>query len=152
MIAHHGLEARFVLHPASRDTASLYRDATCAVIPSDIEPFSMVAIEAAAHARPVIATRSGGPDDIVLDGETGLLIDIGNVDSLADAMLTIIRDIAKAARMGEAARAHFQTEYAPDAVIPRYEALIDAAHDTPLGERRRLAQVAARYFMSRHEP
>lgn len=150
LVAQHGLESCFTLHPASRETTALYQAATCAVVASDIEPFSMVAIEAAAHRRPVIATRSGGPDDIVIDGETGVLIDTGDVAALANAMLAVIRDPSRAARMGEAAQARFEALYAPSAVIPVYEALLDVVIAEKHSARRRLAQPAARYFMTKH--
>lgn len=151
LIASSQVESIVTLHPAEPQTAALYRAATCAVVPSDIEPFSMVAIEAAAQARPVIATRSGGPDGIVIDGETGYLVEIGDADGLAAAMLAVVRDPARAARMGDAAYAHFTATYAPPAVMPAYEAILDAALAVDGGERRQLGQVAARSFMTRHE-
>lgn len=151
MIEQRGLGEVFKLFPAQSETAAIYREATCAVVPSDIEPFSMVCIEAAAHGRPVIATRSGGPQDIVADGETGFLIETGDAGALADAMLRITGNPAMTTRMGGNARAHFERYYAPEAVMPQYEAVLDAAISQPSGERRRIGQITARYFMTRHE-
>jgi glycosyltransferase involved in cell wall biosynthesis len=150
-IERHGLGAVFKLYPAQSDTAAIYRDATCAVVPSDIEPFSMVCIEAAAHGRPVIATRSGGPQDIVADGETGFLIETGDSGALADRMLRMLAEPDTAAQMGAAARRRFERDYAPEAVMPQYLAVLDAALSQSSAERRRIGQVAARYFMTRHE-
>lgn len=148
MIAQHQLAARFKLFPPTRATNTIYEQSMCAIVPSDVEPFSMVSIEAAAHARPVIATRSGGPDDIIVDGETGILVNVNDAEMLAAAMLELIRQPVRAAQMGQAARTRFLTHYAPDIVVPNYEALLDEVSATPFGERRRLAQIVARYFMS----
>jgi glycosyltransferase involved in cell wall biosynthesis len=54
------------------------------------EPFGMVIIEAMAMEKPVVATRGGGPLDIVLDGKTGLLVEIKNIDELSRAILNLL--------------------------------------------------------------
>ena len=64
----------------------------------------MVALEAMERARPVIAASIGGLEDLVRDGETGLLVGAGDADSLAEAMLAIAADPAKAVAMGLEAR------------------------------------------------
>jgi glycosyltransferase involved in cell wall biosynthesis len=150
LITQHKLEMRFKLHQPTGDTDSIYQNATCVIVPSDIEPFSMVSIEAAAHARPVIATRSGGPDDIIIDGKTGILIKVNDVEMLAACMLELMRYPDRAAQMGRAAQTRFATHYAPGVVVPNYEALLEEMCVTPFDERRRLAQIVARYFMSSH--
>ena len=74
------------------------------VVPSLGEGFGMVALEAMERARPVIAAAIGGLEDLVRDGETGLLVGPGDADSLAEAMLAIAADPAKAVAMGIEAR------------------------------------------------
>jgi glycosyltransferase involved in cell wall biosynthesis len=74
------------------------------VVPSLGEGFGMVALEAMERARPVIAAAIGGLEDLVRDGETGLLVGPGDADSLAGAMLSIAADPAKAVTMGIEAR------------------------------------------------
>ena len=70
------------------------------VVPSLGEGFGMVALEAMERARPVIAASIGGLEDLVRDGETGLLVPPGDADSLAEAMLALAADPARAAAMG----------------------------------------------------
>lgn len=70
---------------AREDMPALYADANAVVSPSLWESFSVVLIEALACGRPVIATRSGGPEDIVT-ANNGLLVSVGNVTELAAAM------------------------------------------------------------------
>ncbi len=74
------------------------------VVPSLGEGFGMVALEAMERARPVIAASIGGLDDLVREGETGLLVPPGEAEPLAAAMLALAADPARAAEMGVAAR------------------------------------------------
>lgn len=72
----------------SRDDAPrLFRECHVYVMPSRHETFGVVYAEAIASGKPIIATRCGGPEFIV-NAENGLLVDIGDVDGLANAMLT----------------------------------------------------------------
>jgi glycogen(starch) synthase len=79
--------------------------ATVVLIPSLVEGFPQVAIQAAQMGRPVIATRAGGLPEIVLDGQTGLLVEPGDAAALADAMLRTIENPAGTAALGRAALA-----------------------------------------------
>jgi glycosyltransferase involved in cell wall biosynthesis len=65
----------------------------------------MVCLEAMAAERAVIATRGGGSTEIVVDRETGLLVEPGDVDGLACAMTSLAADPALAARFGMNGRA-----------------------------------------------
>jgi glycosyltransferase involved in cell wall biosynthesis len=78
----------------SRDEVSrAYREANCFVLPSLYEAFGVVLIEAMASGLPVIATRSGGPENIV-EAPCGILTEPGNVDTLRDSMAAMIRNYA----------------------------------------------------------
>jgi glycosyltransferase involved in cell wall biosynthesis len=88
------------------------------------EPFGLVALEAMASGRPVIASRIGGLTDIVVDGETGLLVPPGDTDALRGAMARLLADPALRQRFGNAGRqrvARFQAA----TVIPQIERVYD---------------------------
>ena len=68
-----------------------YRESKCLVLPSENETFGVVLIEALSCGIPVIATTSGGPEDIVND-ENGVLVDYGNVNQLARAMIEMSKN------------------------------------------------------------
>jgi glycosyltransferase involved in cell wall biosynthesis len=68
------------------------------------EPFGQVIIEGMAAAKPVIATNGGGVPEIVVDGETGILVPMGDVSALANAMQWMIHHPAEAAQMGNRGR------------------------------------------------
>lgn len=78
---------------------------------SECESFSMTVLEASAAAVPVIATNSGGPAEIILDGETGYLVHVGDEAAAAERMLELARSPEKAFAMGKAAAAHVGTKF-----------------------------------------
>lgn len=82
----------------------LLNDATLVMIPSRTEGFGLVALEAAMMGRPVVATRVGGLPEVVVDGQTGLLVDQGDCSAWAQAILKLFSDHVTATRFGEAAR------------------------------------------------
>ena len=93
------------------------------------EPFGMVLIEAMAARKPVVATRAGGPQDIVDDGETGYLVAPGSKDEMSAAILELIRDPGRARAMGEAgfarARARFGSDRSCRQVMDIYDRLLN---------------------------
>lgn len=86
------------------------------------EPFGIVALEAGAAGKAVLASDVGGLRDIVLDGETGLLVGPGDDAALRAGLERLIGDPAERERMGAAARERVRTVFSPDAVVPRFEA------------------------------
>lgn len=78
---------RWIGAVSREDAPSLFRECHIYVMPSRHETFGVVYAEAIASGKPVIATRCGGPEFIV-NAENGLLVDIGDVNGLAQAMLT----------------------------------------------------------------
>lgn len=72
--------------------------------PSRADTFPRVLFEAGAAGKPVVATRCGGPEEMIRDGETGLLVDVDDVDAMAAAIVSLARDPERRARMGASAR------------------------------------------------
>lgn len=98
------------------------RQADCFVLPSNFETFGVVLIEAMASGLPLIATRSGGPEDIVT-AENGILVDVGREDQLATAMAQIFAasDAFPPAKVREYAKSHFGEESFVRKAIALYE-------------------------------
>jgi len=90
------------------------------------EPFGIVALEAAAAGKPVIASDIGGLRDIVIDGETGLLVPPDDRVALAEAMRRLIGDGELRQRLGAAAAARAAT-FSPAAILPRFEEAYELA-------------------------
>ncbi|MCE4538318.1 glycosyltransferase family 4 protein [Pelomonas sp. P7] len=91
--------------PFRDDIDSIWQAADVVLVPSlEPEPFGRVAIEAMAHARPVIAAAHGGLVEIVDDGRTGLLFTPRDAEALAQAMQRLSADPALRQSMGAAGR------------------------------------------------
>jgi len=112
------------------DMAELYDHEMCLINPSHIEPFGMTLIEAMARKTPVIATRSGGPEEIIEDGVTGYLVDRGDAAALADRMEKLLQSPDLAQQMGERgflrARESFSEETAGPTFLPLLQEAVDA--------------------------
>jgi len=98
-----GLEAsvRFLGRRPLPEVASYLTSADVFLMPSkptsplptaDVETMGRSACEAAACCLPVVGTRTGGLPEVVLDGVTGLIVEPGNVDALAEAMLKLLKE------------------------------------------------------------
>jgi glycosyltransferase involved in cell wall biosynthesis len=98
------------------------------------EPFGIVALEAAAAGKPIVASDIGGLRDIVVDGETGLLVAPGERAELVAALRRMIGDSELRGRLGAAAQMR-ATEFSPTAIVPRFEEAYELAF-----ERRRARQ------------
>jgi glycosyltransferase involved in cell wall biosynthesis len=73
-------------------------------VPSAKEAFGMAALEAMADGLPVVATRVGGLPEVVVHGKTGILVPLEDPRAMADALLDLLRDSARAKQLGEAGR------------------------------------------------
>jgi glycosyltransferase involved in cell wall biosynthesis len=108
--------------------AELYRASTALVVPSVEEGLGLVAVEAQLAARPVVAFRSGGLPDVVVDGETGRLVPPRDVDALARALDDVLGSPDRGAALGAAGRRRALARFAPDAAARRHlEIYRDAA-------------------------
>jgi len=126
-VAARGLSSRVRFTGFRADVAAILRELDvlvhCAVEP---EPFGRVLVEAMACGLPVVASRGGATEEIVREGETGVLIPPGDAAHLAAVLLTLLRDPALRARMGRAARAWVEQTFDLRAHVRRFEALYDA--------------------------
>lgn len=100
-VAADGSGRAVTIHPPAYEEQKheFFRAADVLVYPSYHEGMPMAMLEAMACALPVVATRVGGLPDLVTDGENGLLVEAGNPEQLASAMLKIAADPAMRARM-----------------------------------------------------
>ena len=101
-----------------------YYDAVDAlVLPSANEGTPVSVIESLAAARPVVATRVGGTPDVVRDGLDGFLVELGDVESIAERLTDLAADPARRARMGAAGQQHVRERYAVERLVADTERL-----------------------------
>jgi N-acetyl-alpha-D-glucosaminyl L-malate synthase BshA len=105
--------------------APLLASADLFLLPSQSESFGLSALEALACGVPVVASRVGGIPEVVIDGVTGVLRDVGDVDGMAAASLDILGDRTRWARMSAAAAADARRRFSRDEMVGRYEAFYE---------------------------
>lgn len=93
------------------------------VLPSEGESFGLAALEAMACGAPVVASRSGGLPEVVVEGESGHLLPVGDVEGMAAAAVGILSDEATWRRMSVLARETAVSRFEADKVVPVYEDL-----------------------------
>ena len=90
------------------------------LLPSEQESFGLAALEAMACEVPVIASRVGGIPEVVTDGETGFLSEVGDVEKMAGDAARLLSDTTLRREMGKRARESAVSRYRTDIVIPQY--------------------------------
>ena len=90
------------------------------LLPSELESFGLAALEAAACETPVVATRIGGIPEVVSEGETGFLSDIGDTEKMSDDVMKFLTDEELRLSFGEKARESVVARYSSELIIPQY--------------------------------
>ena len=126
-IAASPLRGRVVLQGFMEQVAPAYAALDIVCVPStEAEAFGLVAVEAMAAARPVVAARIGGLPEVVVDGETGLLHPAGDARALAARLQELIIDPQRRHDLGQAGRARFEREFTVGAMTSRMLAVYGA--------------------------
>ena len=107
------------------DVPRLLRGLDVFVLPSLAEGISNTILEAMACGLPVVATRVGGNPELVIEGETGLLVSAADPVTLADAVGNYLHDPALARRHGRAGRERVERQFSLHAMVQRYLAVYD---------------------------
>jgi glycosyltransferase involved in cell wall biosynthesis len=102
---------------------ALYQIATVYAHSSNYEGFGLVLVEAGASGLPVVSTATDGAREIVIDGETGTLVPVGDGNAMANALLALLRDSAIATAMGNHARRTVPQRFDPKAISARWIAM-----------------------------
>ena len=113
------------------DVPALLAAADVFVLSSRSEGLPLSVLEAMAAALPVVATRVGGIPEVVVDGETGILVDAGDAAGLAAALERLLADAELRARLGRAGRRRAEKEFD----LPRFQAAHVAVYRRELARR-----------------
>jgi glycosyltransferase involved in cell wall biosynthesis len=108
------------------DIPRLLAAADLVVLPSAYEGLPNVVLEAMRFRKPVVATAAPGTTEVVVDGQTGLLVPIGNPPLLARAIRDVVRDPALATRFGEAGRGRVEAHFHADTMVAQFAELYES--------------------------
>jgi N-acetyl-alpha-D-glucosaminyl L-malate synthase BshA len=90
------------------------------LMPSELESFGLAALEAMACKVPSVATRVGGVPELIDDGVTGLLYEVGDIDGMAAGALSLLKDRDRLVAMRDASRKTAQKRFCSSLVVPHY--------------------------------
>lgn len=106
-----------------KDVLDLLEQAGIAILSSTAEGLSITILEAMASGLPVVASDVGGNPELVKDGETGLLVPAKSPQSMADALLELIRQPSLARELGQAGRRRIENHFDLRVVVAQYQQL-----------------------------
>jgi len=118
-----GLEDRVIVIERVSDIEDYLQIADLALFTSETESFCLSILEAMCFSCPSVATRVGGIPEVVRENVTGVLVPFGDAGALVETLEDLIRDPARRAALGQAAKLRAQECFSAEVIVPRYEAL-----------------------------
>jgi L-malate glycosyltransferase len=91
------------------------------LMPSELESFGLAALEAMACKVVPIATRGGGVPELIEQGVSGYLAEVGDVDTMAGYAIELLNDDSRLQQMAKASRAMAQSKFCSSRIVPQYE-------------------------------
>jgi glycosyltransferase involved in cell wall biosynthesis len=119
------LQDRFFFLGFRADVPEILRDLDIFVLSSVSEGFSLATVEAMAASKPVIVTRSGGPEEIIEDQCTGLLVPPADSTALAAKICELLAHPERAAVLAQSARAKVESMFTIDKMVQEHEQLYE---------------------------
>jgi len=104
------------------------------LMPSGSETFGLAALEAMACEVPVVASHVGGLPELIIDGETGYLCPLDDVDAFTECTRRLLTDDDLHARMSTAARQRAEDSFDIDKIVPMYEDYYRTVRERSLAE------------------
>lgn len=121
-----GVEATVHFLGFREDASEVLAQSDIFLLPSTSEGFSISTIEAMATGVPVIATRSGGPEEIVEDGVDGVLVPSGDPAAMAAAVAALARDPVRRERFARAGRETVRRRFSLQAMVEAYRGVYES--------------------------
>ncbi len=91
------------------------------LLPSRSEAFSLAALEAMSFGVPVVSTNVGGMSEMIEDGKTGFLAEVGDIESMVKKGVSVLSDPALHAQIKHNTIHKIKTKYNPELIVPQYE-------------------------------
>jgi glycosyltransferase involved in cell wall biosynthesis len=117
-----GIQDRVVFLGNSNEVNKILCFSDLFQLPSETESFGLVALEAMASKTAVISTNSGGISEVNIEGKTGFLSNVGDVDKMSEDILILLKDPEFLERLKMNALAHAKS-FSLENVLPQYNAI-----------------------------
>jgi glycosyltransferase involved in cell wall biosynthesis len=105
------IESYVTFHGWVKNKDAFFKEIDLFCLPSTIEPFGIILLEAMEHSKPIISTKSGGPEEIIRDNIDGLLTEIESSKDLADKLAQAINNQQQAKRQTKSAHIRLKENY-----------------------------------------
>lgn len=133
LVREQGLDdhVRLLGQQSDADLARIYQISDLMVLPiismrDDVEGFGIVILEAAAVGKPCVATRVGGIPDAVEDGKSGIIVEPGDYQAMAQAVIRLLRDDQTRQRLGDYAQKRARERFDWGLIARRHEKVLEA--------------------------
>ncbi len=120
-----GLEDVIVFKEFDEHVEKLIKESYVLLNFSEAESFSMTCLEASFYGTPVIATKCGGPEEIVSHNETGLLVSKKNIKEMTDAILLLANDEVLRNKFSETARNYVRTKFSEQNFLASFTGVLN---------------------------
>ena len=120
LVAALGIESRVAVMHSVPDVENYLNAADLGFYTSDHESFGLSILESMFHGHPVLATRAGGVPEVVVEGETGFLLPVGDIDGFAARLDAIVEEPQRYRRMGERGRERARTLFSAERIVGEY--------------------------------
>lgn len=121
LVDRYGIRDRVLFMGNQENVVPLLSVADLFLLPSEQESFGLAALEAMACGAPVIASDAGGLPEVVVDGETGYLCPVGDVEAMAARAINLLRDAEMHAEFRGASVHRVRTTFCANRIVPQYE-------------------------------
>ncbi len=115
-----GIASRVSVMQSVTDIENYLNAADVGLYTSDYESFGLSILESMYHRHPVVATRAGGVPEVVLDGETGFLLPVGDIGGFAERLDAIVEDPERWRPMGERGYARARALFSAERITGEY--------------------------------
>lgn len=113
-------------HEFDTDVEQLLKGSDVLLNFSEAESFSMTCLEASYYGIPVIATKCGGPEEIIIQNETGILVEKKNIEAMTSAMLQLADNKALRTQLGNAARNYVREKFSKQRFLQQFQQLLSS--------------------------
>jgi len=118
-----GIADRVIVRQNVFEVEDYLQAADLGLFASESESFCLSILEAMCFESPSVSTAVGGIPEVVISGESGVLVPVGDADGLARGVESLLQQPERRLAMGRAARERARAKFSADAIVPRYEEL-----------------------------